>query len=101
MWGTWTRVVGEGKIYQSLDCSSLLDKLFAVASENQDLELDLSSLGAMNTMFAAIFRKLGVLIKTTVSAIVLEEALNGTVTIQPITLGQPIVKKVEKQCAHF
>ncbi|GJV06900.1 chaperone protein DnaJ 16 [Tanacetum coccineum] len=73
----------------------------AVASENQDLELDLSSLGAMNTMFAAIFSKLGVPIKTTVSATVLEEALNGTVTIQPITLGQPIVKKVEKQCAHF
>ncbi|PWA85306.1 ARG1-like 1 [Artemisia annua] len=73
----------------------------AVASENQDLELDLSSLGAMNTMFAAIFSKLGVPIKTTVSATVLEEALNGTVTIQPIALGQPIVKKVEKQCAHF
>ncbi|GJT49673.1 hypothetical protein Tco_0975830 [Tanacetum coccineum] len=73
----------------------------AVASENQDLELYLSSLGAMNTMFAAIFSKLGVLIKTTVSATVLEEALNGTVTIQPIALGQPIVKKVEKQCAHF
>lgn len=28
----------------------------AVEAENQDLELDLSSLGAMNTMFAAIFR---------------------------------------------
>ncbi|GJX59937.1 chaperone protein DnaJ 16 [Tanacetum coccineum] len=64
----------------------------AVASENQDLELDLSSLSAMNTI------KLGVPIKTTVSTTVLEEAFNGTVTIQPITLGQPIV---EKQCAHF
>ncbi|GKE43417.1 chaperone protein DnaJ 16, partial [Tanacetum coccineum] len=64
----------------------------AVASENQDLELDLSSLRAMNTI------KLGVPIKTTVSATVLEEAFNGTVTIQPITLGQPIV---EKQCARF
>ncbi|KAL4561860.1 hypothetical protein LXL04_034042 [Taraxacum kok-saghyz] len=29
----------------------------AVEAENQDLELDLSSLGAMNTMFAAIFRE--------------------------------------------
>ncbi|GJZ34864.1 chaperone protein DnaJ 16 [Tanacetum coccineum] len=64
----------------------------AVASENQDLELDLSSLSAMNTI------KLGVPIKTTVSATVLEEAFNGTVTIQPITLGQPIV---EKQFARF
>ncbi|KAI3720282.1 hypothetical protein L6452_21195 [Arctium lappa] len=73
----------------------------AVESEGQDLELDLSSLGAMNTMFAAIFSKLGVPIKTTVSATVLEEALNGKVTIHPIALGQPVVRKVEKQCAHF
>lgn len=73
----------------------------AVDSKNQDLELDLSSLGAVNTMFAAIFSKLGVPIKTTVSATLLEEALHGTVTTEPIELGQPIVRKVEKQCAHF
>lgn len=73
----------------------------AVDSESQDLELDLSSLGAVNTMFAALFSKLGVPIKTTVSATVLEEALNGVVTICPLPLGQPISRKVEKQCAHF
>ncbi|KAH0991569.1 hypothetical protein GBA52_003052 [Prunus armeniaca] len=73
----------------------------AVESESQDLELDLSSLGAVNTMFAALFSKLGVPIKTTVSATVLEEALNGVVTIRPLPLGQAITKKVEKQCAHF
>nr|XP_043623562.1 chaperone protein dnaJ 16 [Erigeron canadensis]XP_043623563.1 chaperone protein dnaJ 16 [Erigeron canadensis]XP_043623564.1 chaperone protein dnaJ 16 [Erigeron canadensis] len=73
----------------------------AVENESHDLELDLSSLSAMNTMFAALFSKLGIPIKTTVSATVLEEALNGTVTIQPIALGQPVVKKVEKQGAHF
>ncbi|GAB4839863.1 Chaperone protein dnaJ 16 [Ancistrocladus abbreviatus] len=73
----------------------------AVESESQELELDLSSLGAVNTMFAAIFSKLGVPIKTTVSATVLEEALNGTVNIRPLLLGQPLFKKVEKQCAHF
>ncbi|KAI8528400.1 hypothetical protein RHMOL_Rhmol12G0146000 [Rhododendron molle] len=73
----------------------------AVESESQDLELDLSSLGAVNTMFAALFSKLGVPIKTTVSATVLEEALNGVVTSRPLLLGQPVVKKVEKQCAHF
>ncbi|KAK4763691.1 hypothetical protein SAY87_013129 [Trapa incisa] len=73
----------------------------AVELESQDLELDLSSLGAVNTMFAAIFSKLGVPIKTTVSATVLEEALNGAVTVHPLPLGQPISKKVEKQCAHF
>ncbi|XP_051122570.1 chaperone protein dnaJ 16-like isoform X2 [Andrographis paniculata] len=73
----------------------------AVESENQELELDLSSLGTFNTMFAAIFSKLGVPIKTTVAASVLEEALNGEVTIRPLELGQPVCKKVEKQGAHF
>ncbi|KAJ9187604.1 hypothetical protein P3X46_003037 [Hevea brasiliensis] len=73
----------------------------AVESENQDLELDLSSLGTVNTMFAALFSKLGVPIKTTVSATVLEEALNGVVSIHPLPLGQPLSRKVEKQCAHF
>ncbi|KAK9117032.1 hypothetical protein Sjap_015979 [Stephania japonica] len=73
----------------------------AIESESQELELDLSSLGAVNTMFAALFSKLGVPIKTTVSATVLEEALNGAVTVQPLELGQPLFRKVEKQCAHF
>ncbi|KAI3939674.1 hypothetical protein MKW92_025519 [Papaver armeniacum] len=73
----------------------------AVESENQELEVDLSSLGAVNTMFAALFSKLGVPIKTTVSATILEEALNGEVTVRPLDLGQPFNKKVEKQCAHF
>ncbi|KGN51147.1 chaperone protein dnaJ 16 [Cucumis sativus] len=73
----------------------------AVETESQELELDLSSLGAVNTMFAALFSKLGVPIKTTVSATVLEEALNGVVTVHPLPLGTPISKKVEKQCAHF
>ncbi|XP_021911387.1 chaperone protein dnaJ 16 isoform X2 [Carica papaya] len=73
----------------------------AVESEGQELELDLSSLGAVNTMFAALFSKLGVPIKTTVSATVLEEALNGVVTICPLLLGHPVSRKVEKQCAHF
>ncbi|KAG2707409.1 hypothetical protein I3760_05G147300 [Carya illinoinensis] len=73
----------------------------AVDSGSQELELDLSSLGAVNTMFAALFSKLGVPIKTTVSATVLEEALNGVITLRPLPLGQPISKKVEKQSAHF
>ncbi|KAK4261259.1 hypothetical protein QN277_004283 [Acacia crassicarpa] len=72
-----------------------------VESDNQDLEMDLSGLGAVNTMFAALFSKLGVPIKTTVSATVLEEALKGAVIIHPIPLGMPISKRVEKQCAHF
>ncbi|PON46564.1 Terminal organelle assembly protein [Parasponia andersonii] len=75
----------------------------AVEAESQELELDLSSLGTVNTMFAALFSKLGVPIKTTVAATVLEEALTGSVTVRPLPLGQPISRKVEveKQCAHF
>ncbi|CAN1816959.1 Chaperone protein dnaJ 16 [Linum perenne] len=72
-----------------------------VEAENQDLELDLSSLGTMNTMFAALFSKLGVPIKTTVSVNILEEALHGAVSICPLELGYQISRKVEKQSAHF
>ncbi|OAY79231.1 Chaperone protein dnaJ 16 [Ananas comosus] len=73
----------------------------AVESDSQDLELDLSSLNTVNTMFAALFSKLGVPIRTTVSATVLEEALNGSVTIRRLQLGQSLYRKVEKQSAHF
>jgi hypothetical protein len=45
--------------------------------------------------------KLGVPIKTTVSATVLEEALNGSVGISQLELGQSVFRKVEKQSAHF
>ncbi|KAG7588219.1 hypothetical protein ISN44_As07g005600 [Arabidopsis suecica] len=73
----------------------------AVGPENEDLELDLSSLGAVNTIFAALFNKLGVQIRTTVSANLLGEALNGTVTTLPLMVGQVVSRKVEKQSAHF
>jgi hypothetical protein len=45
--------------------------------------------------------KLGVQIKTTVSANLLGEALNGTVTTLPLMVGQVVSRKVEKQSAHF
>ncbi|XP_026661586.1 chaperone protein dnaJ 16 isoform X2 [Phoenix dactylifera] len=73
----------------------------AVESDGQEMELDLSSLGTVNTMFAALFSKLGVPIKTMVSATILEEALHGAVTIHPLQLGQSLFRKVEKQSAHF
>ena len=38
------------------DCIDFVKQ--AVESENQELELDLSSLGTVNTMFAALFRSL-------------------------------------------
>ena len=41
--------------------------------------------------------KLGVPIKTTISATVLEEALHGSVTVSQLKLGQPLTKKVD----HF
>lgn len=73
----------------------------AIEVDSHELELDLSSLNTVNTMFAALFSKLGVPIKTTVSATVLEEALNGSVEISQLHLGKSVCKKVEKQSAHF
>ncbi|KAK9676216.1 hypothetical protein RND81_11G062200 [Saponaria officinalis] len=73
----------------------------ALDAEGMDMEIDLSNLGTVNTMFAALFSKLGVPIKTTISANVLEEALNGTVTIRPLPIGTSVSGKVDKQCAHF
>ncbi|XP_008797633.1 chaperone protein dnaJ 15-like [Phoenix dactylifera] len=73
----------------------------ALESDGMDMEIDLSNLGTVNTMFAALFSKLGVPIKTTVSATVLEEALNGTVTVRPLPIGTSVNGKVDKQCAQF
>ncbi|CAN6178622.1 unnamed protein product [Urochloa humidicola] len=73
----------------------------AIESDSQELELDLSSLNTVNTVFAALFSKLGVPIKTTVSATVLEEALNGSVMVSQLQLGTSVQRKVEKQTAHF
>ncbi|KAG0464078.1 hypothetical protein HPP92_019713 [Vanilla planifolia] len=73
----------------------------ALEHDAMDMEIDLSNLGTVNTVFAALFSKLGVPIKTSVSATVLEEALNGTVTVRPLPLGTSFSGKVEKQSAHF
>jgi len=73
----------------------------AIENDSQELELDLSSLNTVNTVFAALFSKLGVPIKTTVSATVLEEALNGSVMVSQLQLGNSVQRKVEKQTAHF
>ncbi|KAK1390013.1 chaperone protein dnaJ 15 [Heracleum sosnowskyi] len=73
----------------------------AIDAEGMDMEIDLSNLGTVNTMVAALFSKLGVPIKTTISANVLEEAYNGTVTIRPLPLGSTVSGKVDKQCVHF
>jgi hypothetical protein len=66
----------------------------AVDLEGVDMELDLSNLGTINTVFAALFSKLGVPIKTTISAGVLKDALSGTVTIRPLPLSRPMTEKL-------
>ncbi|KAK9115022.1 hypothetical protein Syun_021819 [Stephania yunnanensis] len=73
----------------------------AIENAGMDMEIDLSNLGTVNTMFAALFSKLGVPIKTTISATVTEEALNGTITIKPLPIGTSVSGKVDKQSAHF
>ncbi|PWA86480.1 DnaJ domain-containing protein [Artemisia annua] len=73
----------------------------AIDADGTDMEIDLSNLGTVNTMFAALFSKLGVPIKTTISANVLEDAMSGSVTVRPLPLGSSISGKVEKQSAHF
>nr|GEX47773.1 hypothetical protein [Tanacetum cinerariifolium] len=75
----------------------LLEKLGydgTTEAEREDLEIDLSSSGSMNTMFATFFRRL------LVSASVLKEAINGTVPALPLALGKPASRKVDKQYAH-
>jgi len=52
-------------------------------------------------MFAALFSKLGIPLKTSVSVSVIESALNGTVTVTPLPLGKSATRKVDKQCAQF
>ncbi|KAG2312817.1 hypothetical protein Bca52824_024374 [Brassica carinata] len=66
----------------------------ALDADGMDMEIDLSNLGTVNTMFAALFSKLGVPIKTSVSANVLEEAMNGTVTVRPLPIGTSVSGKV-------
>eukprot|EP00271_Cylindrocystis_brebissonii_P023090 TRINITY_DN932_c5_g1_i1.p1 TRINITY_DN932_c5_g1~~TRINITY_DN932_c5_g1_i1.p1 ORF type:complete len:405 (+),score=84.16 TRINITY_DN932_c5_g1_i1:458-1672(+) len=63
--------------------------------------LDLSNLGMVNTAVVALFSKLGVHIKTSISTSVLEEAMNGTVTIKPLPVGRVVSGKVERMTAHF
>lgn len=66
-----------------------------------DMGIDLSNLGTVNKMFSTLFSKLGVLVKTTISANVLEEALNVTVIVMSLSVVTLVSGKVEKQCALF
>ncbi|CAH1432724.1 unnamed protein product [Lactuca virosa] len=69
----------------------------AIDADGTDMEIDLSNLGTVNTMFAALFSKLGVPINTTISANVLEDALSGNVTVKPL----PLVSSVSGKLLYF
>eukprot|EP01018_Ginkgo_biloba_P021787 Gb_03293 [translate_table: standard] len=84
--------------------------------EAMDMEVDLSTMGTVHTAVVALFRgvdcpdfvwwstshsKLGVPIKTSVSATVLEDAMNGRVSLRSLPIGSSISDEVEKQGAHF
>ncbi|KAG7589369.1 DnaJ domain [Arabidopsis suecica] len=71
------------------------------ANYGMDMEIDLADLGTIDTVFAALFSKLCVSIKTSVPANVLEEARNGTFTHRPLSIGTSVSGKVDKHCAHF
>ena len=66
-----------------------------------EVELDLSNLGIVNTMFASMFSKLGVPIKTAIAADVLEAIDDGHFDCRPLVFGVPISDRVDKQRAHF
>eukprot|EP00873_Tetraselmis_striata_P004362 jgi/Tetstr1/424626/TSEL_015148.t1 len=66
-----------------------------------EMELDLSSMGTMNTVVAAMFSKLGVPIKTAVSQAVLDAADAGSFPVTRLEFGQPVKGKVDKQEACF
>eukprot|EP00193_Tetraselmis_chui_P000485 CAMPEP_0177763588 /NCGR_PEP_ID=MMETSP0491_2-20121128/6950_1 /TAXON_ID=63592 /ORGANISM="Tetraselmis chuii, Strain PLY429" /LENGTH=424 /DNA_ID=CAMNT_0019279703 /DNA_START=143 /DNA_END=1417 /DNA_ORIENTATION=- len=66
-----------------------------------EVEIDLSSIGTMNTVVAAMFSKLGVPIKTTISQLVLDAAAEGKFQTIKLEFGQPVRGKVDKQEAVF
>ena len=51
-------------------------------------------LSILQYFISFVYSKLGVPIKTTISANVLEEALNGTVTVRPLPIGTSVSGKV-------
>ena len=71
------------------------------AVDLEEESLDMSNLGMFNTAVVALFSKLGVPIKTSISAAVVEEAQRGTVTVRPLPVGRVVADRVEKQGAHF
>lgn len=60
-----------------------------------EVELDLSSLGTVNSVFASLFTRLGVLsVKTMVSPAVIEQSESGKAELRPLFFGMPVSDKV-------
>nr|GEU66839.1 chaperone protein DnaJ 16-like [Tanacetum cinerariifolium] len=62
-------------------------------AEREDLEIDLSCLGTMNTMVAAFLVSLECRSRLLVLASVLKEAINVKVHALPLALGKPVSRK--------
>lgn len=71
------------------------------AEDLNSVEVDLSSLGVVNTAMAAMFSKLGVQIKTAVAPSVLEAAYEGRFAAAALRFGQRLAGRVDKQAAVF
>ena len=66
-----------------------------------NVELDISSMGTMNSVFASLFSRLGVLsVKTMVASSVLENAESGKAQLRPLSFGTSVTDRVNKNCAH-
>ncbi|PWA69140.1 DnaJ domain-containing protein [Artemisia annua] len=87
------RVLAKQVVILARHQAELMEK--AIDADDTDMEIDLSNLVIVNTI------KLGVPIKTTISANVLEDAISGSVTVRPLPLGSSISGKVQKQPAQF
>lgn len=71
-------------------------------AEDLVFEVDLSSMGAVNTAMAAMFSKLGAPIKTTLPPELLDEIGTGSFQTRKIQLEQKFHGRVDKQkCAYF
>ncbi|KAK9820520.1 hypothetical protein WJX72_011236 [[Myrmecia] bisecta] len=73
----------------------------ALQPSDLEVEVDLSSLGVVNTAMAAMFSKLGVPIKTSVAPHVLEAAYEGNFVTMPLHFGESTSGKVEKSNVAF
>ena len=67
-----------------------------------NVEIDLSSLNTVNSVFAAMFSRLGVLsVKTMVAPSVIANAESGDAELRPLSFGRPVTDRVDKNCAHY